>query len=64
MLTPLLLLLAAAAGGSPEEHDVALGAALRLHALKHRLAVVQHLQAPKGQPCCSVDQHNKHWHKL
>lgn len=33
----------AAVAAAPEEHDVALGAALRLHALKHRLAVVEHL---------------------
>jgi hypothetical protein len=40
---------AAAAGSAPEEHDVALGAALRLHAFKHRLAVVEHLQATTHQ---------------
>ena len=30
----------------PEEHDIALGGALSLHPLKHRLAIVEHLWQP------------------
>ena len=38
-----------------EEHDAAARAALRLHALKHALAVVQHLRAlPEGMSGCEL----------